>query len=169
MRLHYGRAWRKTVTRVRIAKLQFPIAGGERCIFVLTARSYSEYKMSSSQRLISLTTFGCVGVAVSVLLAGCSSPRGLGHEPSPRLPVADAAQSEVESAFAREAGVLPIGSSALFDKTPIGTAQVSALMQYTNGLGEVCTKVELKTQTSKSLAGLCEGKDGVWRYVPLSN
>lgn len=42
-------------------------------------------------------------------------------------------------------------------------------MQYTNGLGEVCTKVELKTQASKSLAGLCEGKDGVWRYVPLSN
>ena len=42
-------------------------------------------------------------------------------------------------------------------------------MQYTNGLGEVCTKVELKTQSSKSLAGLCEGKDGVWRYVPLSN
>lgn len=125
--------------------------------------------MSSSQRLISLMTLGCVGVAISALLAGCSSPRGLGHEPSPRLPVADAAQSEVESAFAKEASVLPIGTSALFDKTPIGTAQVSALMQYTNGLGEVCTKVELKTQTSKSLAGLCEGKDGVWRYVPLSN
>ncbi len=125
--------------------------------------------MTSSQRLISLMTLGCVGVAMTALLAGCSSPRGLGHEPSPRLPVADAVQSELESAFAKEAGVLPIGSSALFDKTPIGTAQVSALMQYTNGLGEVCTKVELKTQTSKSLAGLCEGKDGVWRYVPLSN
>ena len=111
-------------------------------------------------------TLGCVGVAISALLAGCSSPRGLGHEPSP---VADAAQSEVESAFAKDAGVLPIGTSALFDKTPIGTAQVSALMQYTNGLGEVCTKVELKTEASKSLAGLCEGKDGVWRYVPLSN
>lgn len=119
--------------------------------------------------MISLTTFGCVGVVVSVLLAGCSSPRGLGHEPSPRLPVGDATQSEVEASFAKEAGVLPAGSSALFDKTPLGTAQVTALMQYTNGLGEVCTKVELKTQTSKSLAGLCEGKDGVWRYVPLSN
>lgn len=126
-------------------------------------------KMSSLQRLISLTTLGCVGMAVSVLLAGCSSPRGLGHEPSPRLPVGDATQSEVEASFAREAGVLPAGSSALFDKTPLGTAQVTALMQYTNGLGEVCTKVELKTQTSKSFAGLCEGKDGVWRYVPLSN
>lgn len=119
--------------------------------------------------MISLTTLGCVGVAVSVLLAGCSSPRGLGHEPSPRLPVGDATQSEVKASFAKEAGVLPVGSSALFDKTPLGTAQVTALMQYTNGLGEVCTKVELKTQTSKSLAGLCEGKDGVWRYVPLSN
>ncbi len=119
--------------------------------------------------MISLTTLGCVGVAVSVLLAGCSSPRGLGHEPSPRLPVVDATQSEVKASFAKEAGVLPVGSSALFDKTPLGTAQVTALMQYTNGLGEVCTKVELKTQTSKSLAGLCEGKDGVWRYVPLSN
>lgn len=125
--------------------------------------------MSSFQRLISLSSLGCVGVAVSVLLTGCSSPRGLGHEPLPRLPVADTTQGEVEASFAKEAGVLPSGSSAFFDKTPVGTAQVTALMQYTNGLGEVCTKVELKTQLSKSLAGLCEGKDGVWRYVPLSN
>lgn len=119
--------------------------------------------------MISLMTLGCVSVAVTALLTGCSSPRGLGHEPSPRLPVADAAQSVVEASFAKEAGVLPAGSSALFDKTPLGTAQVTVLMQYTNGLGEVCTKVELKTQSSKSMAGLCEGKDGVWRYVPFSN
>lgn len=32
------------MTRVRIAKPQFPIAGGERCIFVSTAWSYAEYK-----------------------------------------------------------------------------------------------------------------------------
>lgn len=152
-----------------MARPWLQIAGGEGCIFVSTAWFYLNTKMSSLQRLISLMTLGCVGVSVSVLLAGCSSPRGLGHELSPRLPVEDATQSEVEASFAKEAGLLSAGSSALFDKTPLGTAQVTVLMQYTNGLGEVCTKVELKTQSSKSMAGLCEGKDGVWRYVPLSN
>lgn len=116
-----------------------------------------------------MKSFGVLGLMLAFVLTGCSAPRGLGHTPAAPLPVKDPAQSEVESAFARDAGVLPVASSALFDKTPVGTAQVTAVARYVNGLGETCTKVEMKTQSSKTLAGLCEGKDGVWRYVPLSN
>lgn len=124
--------------------------------------------MISVQRLISCSTLVCVMLAMG-LLTGCSAPRGLGHTPSAPQPVTDPAQNEVESSFAAEAGVLPIGSSALFNKTPVGTAQVTAVATYVNGLGETCTKVQLKTQSGKTLAGLCRGKDDVWRYVPLSN
>lgn len=125
--------------------------------------------MKVSQQLLSMKSFGVLGLMLAFALVGCSAPRGLGHMPSAPVPVKDPAQSEVESAFAREAGELPIASAALFDKTPVGTAQVTAVARYVNGLGEMCTKVELKAQSNKTLAGLCKGKDGVWRYVPLSN
>lgn len=116
-----------------------------------------------------MKTFGLLGLTMALFLAGCSAPRGLGHEPTAPVPVTDPAQGEVESAFARQAGELAVGATALFDKTPIGTSQVTAVSQYVNGLGEVCTKVEMKTPSRKTQAGLCKGKDGVWRYVEMSN
>lgn len=112
---------------------------------------------------------GILGLTMTLVLVGCSAPRGLGHVPSTPAPVVDPAQSEVQSAFAKEAGELAVGSAASFEKTPVGSSQVRALSHYVNGLGETCTKVEMKTQSGKSLAGLCLGKDGVWRYVPLSD
>lgn len=125
--------------------------------------------MKISPQICSRKAFGVLSLMLTLMMVGCSAPRGLGHTPAAPIPIMDPAQSEVESAFAREAGELPIASAALFDKTPVGTAQVTAVARYVNGLGETCTKVELKAQSNKTLAGLCKGKDGVWRYVPLSN
>ena len=125
--------------------------------------------MKISPQVCSRKAFGVLSLMLTLMMVGCAAPRGLGHTPAAPIPVKDPAQSEVESAFAREAGELPIASAALFDKTPIGTAQVTAVARYVNGLGETCTKVELKARSSKTLVGLCKGKDGVWRYVPLSN
>ena len=125
--------------------------------------------MKISPQICSRKAFGVLSLMLTLMMVGCSAPRGLGHTPAAPIPITDPAQSEVESAFAREAGELPIASAALFDKTPIGTAQVTAVARYVNGLGETCTKVELEAQSNKALAGLCKGKVGVWRYVPLSN
>lgn len=116
-----------------------------------------------------MKVLGILGMTMTLVLVGCSAPRGLGHTPSVPSPVVDPEQSEVESTFAKEAGELTIGSVAFFAKTPVGYSQVRALSRYVNGLSETCTKVEMKTQSGSALAGLCQDKDGVWRYVPLSD
>lgn len=116
-----------------------------------------------------MKVLGILGLTMTLVLVGCSAPRGLGHIPSAPSPVVDPAQSEVESSFAKEAGELALGAVAMFEKTPVGSSQVRALSRYVNGLGETCTKVEMKTQSGSALAGLCQGRDGVWRYVPLSD
>lgn len=126
-------------------------------------------KMETIYRVLPVKIFAVLGVAAGLLLTGCSAPRGLAHNPSVPQPVVDAGQDEVQKTFAQDASTLAVGSTALFDKTPVGTSQVTAVSQYMNGLGERCTKLELKTQTATHRAGVCFGADGVWRYVPLSN
>ena len=107
-------------------------------------------------------------LTASTILGGCSStPRGLQHVPAQPVPIQDSVQTQEEQGFAASAGNLAVGATGLIQSTPVGMAQVTVRSSYTNALGESCKKLFIKGSNAEAVCGVCLGKDGVWRYVPV--
>lgn len=109
--------------------------------------------------------FASAVVALS-FLSGCSStPRGLQHQASKPVVVADAAQSASDQAFAALAGSLELGTTSIISATPLGMASVTVVDQYMNALGETCRRVEVKNQNESLKGAVCLGADKTWRFI----
>lgn len=112
--------------------------------------------------------FGLALATAVVVLAGCSAPRGLQHEVTPPEIVRDAPQASGARNFAEAAGGLEIGTTTVMNDTPLGVAQVQVERAFKNALGETCRRVIVKNNQTQRRGAVCQGADGVWRYVDAS-
>lgn len=117
-------------------------------------------KLSSRFRLALATSV--------VVLAGCSAPRGLQHDVMPPETIRDMPQASAARHFAEAAGGLEIGTTTVMNDTPLGVAQVQVERAFKNALGEACRRVIVKNNETQRLGAVCQGADGVWRYVDAS-
>ncbi len=108
--------------------------------------------------------------AATLLLCGCSStPRGLQHSVTRPMKVEDAPQSVMIRGFAENLGSHETGSTLVVPGTPIGTARVTLLDDYVNGLGEACKRFSAEAGSRRLNGTVCRTAEGVWRYVPPLN
>ena len=112
--------------------------------------------------------FGLALATAVVVLAGCSAPRGLQHEVTPPEVVRDAPQASAAKHFAEAAGNLEVGTITVMNETPLGAAQVQVERAFKNALGEACRRVIVKNNETQRRGAVCQGADGVWRYVDAS-
>ena len=109
--------------------------------------------------------FGLALATAVVVLAGCSAARGLQHEVTPPEVVRDAPQVSAAQNFAEAAGGLEVGTTTVMNETPLGIAQVQVERAFKNALGEACRRVIVKNNETQRRGAVCQGADGVWRYV----
>ena len=112
--------------------------------------------------------FGLALATTVVVLAGCSAPRGLQHDVTPPEKIQDAPQASAARHFAEAAGGLKIGTTTVMNDTPLGVAQVQVERAFKNALGEACRRVIVKNNETQRRGAVCQGSDGVWRYVDAS-
>lgn len=107
-----------------------------------------------------------IGLLSVLLVSGCAStPRGLKHTATEAAVVVDAQQSPTDQEFAAAAASVEFASTADMQRTPIGAASVTVLDPYTNGLGEVCKRIEVRNAQTVVKGAVCLGADQVWRFV----
>lgn len=112
--------------------------------------------------------FSIALVTTVVVLAGCSAPRGLQHDVMPPETIRDVPQASATRHFAEAAGGLESGMTTVMNETPLGVAQVQVERAFKNALGEACRRVIVKNNETQRRGAVCQGADGVWRYVDAS-
>ena len=111
----------------------------------------------------------CVALAaLTAGLTGCSAPRGLQHEVMPPEVVKDSPQATSVEHFAQAVGTFEVGTTTVMNNTQLGLAQVHVERVFKNALGEACRRVIVKNNETQRRGAVCQGADGVWRYVDAS-
>lgn len=103
---------------------------------------------------------------VSVVVTGCSAPRGLGHTASSPSKTLELAPSQEFLAIGKRLSSLTQGSvqSVEISGQPV---QIVIGEKYFSALGEECKRLEQRTVVgTTSKAAICQNKAGVWRYLP---
>ena len=115
-----------------------------------------------------LAKYLVIGIATSLVLGACSSPRGLNHKAT--RPIADISyetQSEEVQAFAKEIALAPDFTTIHMAYTPFGSnLDVEVGQNYINGLSQKCRKARVEGSYNMQDFAVCEDSDGIWRYIP---
>lgn len=115
----------------------------------------------------------CASIIVIALtaIAACSTPRGLQHKASrPVAQISAVKQSAQVAQFAKNVSMMSVGSSDIFEFSPVGNAMtVNALNFYTNALNQKCRKAVFETSATVQEFAVCTDDSITWYYIPSLN
>lgn len=109
----------------------------------------------------------CLAVALSMVLIGCSAPRGLAHRASrPISNIEEAQRTPLEIQFADNFVKQTTNTQYFVAQSPLGdNLNILAGDFYTNGLAQNCRKGYFFKNNSQIQFAVCKGSDEQYRVV----